>query len=179
MAVGIMPAGGRRSWARPWLRGASIRPRTRVSRSTRWRWSAWISTPGQCEADHCRAETRPGGGAGLSAPSMAVSGAGAGVALYDRAQTLEQLSAPRPTAKPMRRPSRRSPGRYRGRRLSTDSDRWVEKNTSRYLNVSDSLRRTGGDAWGKWNCEIKAKLVKLQNGDGPGRGIIALLAAWR
>ena len=34
-----------------------------------------------------------------------------------------------------------------------------------YLNVSDSLRGVGGATWEKWNSEIKAKLVKLQNAD--------------
>jgi len=39
-----------------------------------------------------------------------------------------------------------------------------------YLNVSDSLRRVGGPAWQKWNGEIKAKLIQLQNADGTWAG---------
>jgi hypothetical protein len=39
-----------------------------------------------------------------------------------------------------------------------------------YLNISDSLHRTGGEEWEKWNGEIKAKLLKLQNEDGTWAG---------
>ncbi len=39
-----------------------------------------------------------------------------------------------------------------------------------YLNVSDSLCRTGGEPWVKWNNDIKARLVKLQNNDGTWAG---------
>src|SRR5213076_1243881 len=39
-----------------------------------------------------------------------------------------------------------------------------------YLNISDSLRRTGGPEWEKWNRDIKTKIVKLQNEDGTWAG---------
>ena len=39
-----------------------------------------------------------------------------------------------------------------------------------YLNISDSLRRTGGDEWEQWNGDIQTKLVKLQNNDGSWAG---------
>jgi len=39
-----------------------------------------------------------------------------------------------------------------------------------YLNISDSLHRTGGPEWHKWNAEMKTKLVKLQNEDGTWAG---------
>ena len=39
-----------------------------------------------------------------------------------------------------------------------------------YLNISDSLRRTGGEAWQNWNGDIQAKLVRLQNEDGSWAG---------
>jgi hypothetical protein len=35
-----------------------------------------------------------------------------------------------------------------------------------YLNVSDSLRRVGGNEWKTWNTNIKQQLVGLQNDDG-------------
>ena len=39
-----------------------------------------------------------------------------------------------------------------------------------YLNISDSLKRAGGEPWKKWNTDIKARLVKLQNNDGTWAG---------
>jgi len=35
-----------------------------------------------------------------------------------------------------------------------------------YLNISDGLRRSGGEEWRKWNSKIKTDLLKLQNDDG-------------
>jgi len=39
-----------------------------------------------------------------------------------------------------------------------------------WLNVSESLHRTGGPEWQKWNSDMKTKLVKLQNEDGTWAG---------
>ena len=39
-----------------------------------------------------------------------------------------------------------------------------------WLSVSESLRRTGGAEWQKWNSDMKAKLIKLQNEDGTWAG---------
>ncbi len=39
-----------------------------------------------------------------------------------------------------------------------------------YLNISDSLHRTGGPEWEKWNSDIKTKVVKMQNEDGTWAG---------
>ena len=39
-----------------------------------------------------------------------------------------------------------------------------------YLNISESLRRTGGPEWMKWNANMTAKLLKLQNEDGTWAG---------
>lgn len=100
----------------------------------------------------------------------AVSGAGAGVALYDRAQTLEQLSrteADRKTnakaistiAREMARPEM----------INGFGSMGGEEYFS-YLNISDSLRRVGGPEWQRWNNDIKAKLMQLQNADGTWAG---------
>src|SRR5262249_48842335 len=35
-----------------------------------------------------------------------------------------------------------------------------------YLNISDSLKRTGGKEWGDWHSKITQKILKLQNNDG-------------
>jgi len=39
-----------------------------------------------------------------------------------------------------------------------------------YLNISDSLHRSGGEAWNRWNADMKTKLVKLQNQEGSWAG---------
>ena len=39
-----------------------------------------------------------------------------------------------------------------------------------YLNISDSLLRSGGKEWTEWNTKIKERLVKLQNQDGTWAG---------
>jgi hypothetical protein len=39
-----------------------------------------------------------------------------------------------------------------------------------YLNISDSLVRSGGKEWADWNTKIKEHLVKLQNQDGTWAG---------
>ena len=111
-----------------------------------------------------------GGGVYRSSGGGAVSAAGAGVALYDRAQTLEQLSrtakdrqANAPAIAVIAR-EMASPQMVNGYG-SMGGEEYFS-----YLNVSDSLRRVGGEPWEKWNREIKAKLVKLQNADGTWAG---------
>ena len=39
-----------------------------------------------------------------------------------------------------------------------------------YLNISDSLKRTGGPEWEKWNGNMKTQLVSMQNNDGTWAG---------
>ena len=39
-----------------------------------------------------------------------------------------------------------------------------------YLNISDSLRRSGGQEWQKWNTDITSKILKMQNNDGTWAG---------
>jgi Squalene-hopene cyclase C-terminal domain/Prenyltransferase and squalene oxidase repeat len=113
-----------------------------------------------------------GGGVGSGAGAMtfkATDGA-AGVNLYSGAQQLEQLS--RTDA---------------DRAKNKDQIEVITKELSNpkfvagfgsiggeeffsYLNISDSLRRTGGPEWAKWNNEMKAKILSLQNADGTWSG---------
>src|SRR5262249_14008704 len=39
-----------------------------------------------------------------------------------------------------------------------------------YLNIGDSLKRTGGTEWKKWHSDIADKILKLQNSDGTWAG---------
>jgi hypothetical protein len=92
------------------------------------------------------------------------------VALYDRAQTLEQLSRTegdrRTNAKAIATIANEM---ARPEMINGFGSMGGEEYFS-YLNISDSLRRVGGPAWEKWNREITAKLVQLQNADGTWAG---------
>ncbi len=137
-----------------------------------------------------RAEMRPGvgtgsgaavgGGAGRGGYSAASATPGryggatvsesAGVDLYQSAQALEQLS--------------RTPADRRKNAKEIDSIRaklgdakFVEGYGSiggeeffSYLNVSDGLKRAGGEEWKLWHSKITEKILKLQNSDGTWAG---------
>jgi Squalene-hopene cyclase C-terminal domain/Prenyltransferase and squalene oxidase repeat len=116
-----------------------------------------------------------GAGAGVSGGivggvSSSVSVASAGVALYQDAQALEQLSRTDKDRK-------ENDGRIKAMKSRLASPQHVMGFGSfggeeffSYLNISDSLHRTGGAEWEKWNGEMKAKLLKLQNEDGTWAG---------
>ncbi len=100
----------------------------------------------------------------------AVSGAGAGVALYDRAQTLEQLSRTEADRKANAKAiSTIASEMARPEMINGFGSMGGEEYFS-YLNISDSLRRVGGPSWQKWNADIKTKLMQLQNADGTWAG---------
>jgi hypothetical protein len=110
-----------------------------------------------------------GGTAASKAPAPALSAA-AGVGLYQDAQALEQLS---------RSPEDRAKN---AREIATiknklSSAQFVEGFGSMggeeffsYLNINDSLRRTGGKEWSEWHSKISQKILKLQNSDGTWAG---------
>lgn len=100
----------------------------------------------------------------------AVSGAGAGVALYDRAQTLEQLSRTEGDRKANAKVISTIANEMARPEMTNGFGSMGGEEYFSYLNVSDSLKRVGGPAWQKWNSEIKAKLVQLQNADGTWAG---------
>jgi len=99
-----------------------------------------------------------------------LSAVSAGVPLYKRAQEMEQLS--------------RTEG---DRKKNATAINAIEKELSdprfvagfgsvggeeffSYLNISDSLHRAGGEPWRKWNQEMTAKLLSMQNEDGTWSG---------
>lgn len=98
------------------------------------------------------------------------SAASAGVSLYSRAQQLEELSRTdkdrRANAKEIDTIARdlRSENFVRGFG-SMGGEEFFS-----YLNISDSLRRTGGSQWKEWNESMKTRLVRLQNNDGTWAG---------
>lgn len=104
-----------------------------------------------------------------AAPEAALSAA-AGVNLYKDAQALEQLS---------RTPESRAKNKTEIAAISAKlSDaRFVEGFGSiggeeffSYLNISDSLKRTGGKEWSDWHSNITQKTLKMQNNDGTWAG---------
>ena len=119
--------------------------------------------------------------------------AGAGVELYVAAQSLEQVSRPAaalpaPAATPAAEPAPTERAKLAEEKAFSDklktaataklsADNFVagfgsmggEEFVS-YLNISDSLLRSGGKPWAEWNGKIKERLVKLQNQDGTWAG---------
>jgi len=102
--------------------------------------------------------------------SAEVSAASAGVSLYKRAQELEQLS---------RTPEERNKNGEQIKAITAQlaDPRFVTGFGSiggeeffSYLNISDSLHRAGGPEWERWNRDMTAKILKMQNEDGTWAG---------
>jgi hypothetical protein len=111
-----------------------------------------------------------GGGGRTAAASPMASSASAGVPLYQNAQALEQLSrtekdrkANAPQIAAIR--AQLSDARFVNGFGSIGGEEFFS-----YLNISDSLRRTGGDEWTHWHAQITEKILKLQNEDGTWAG---------
>jgi squalene-hopene cyclase-like protein/prenyltransferase/squalene oxidase-like repeat protein len=107
------------------------------------------------------------GGVGGVAETVAVS---AGVPLYKNAQELEQLSRTDKDRKANAGRIKEITGQLADSRFVMGFGSFGGEEFYSYLNISDSLRRTGGPEWEKWNGDIKTKLVKLQNEDGSWAG---------
>ena len=111
---------------------------------------------------------------GLSAGRGVVASAGpaeaAGVALYQSAQALEQLS--RTTADRVQNAKQISAIQAQlGNAAFVDGfGSMGGEEFFSYLNISDSMKRGGGDAWSKWYGAITQKILGLQNSDGTWAG---------
>src|SRR5262245_3511377 len=115
---------------------------------------------------------------------------GAGVELYVAAQSLEQASrapASSPAAKPVPAATAPAPKMAEAEAAAHELKQAATAKLSSanfvagfgsmggeefvsYLNISDSLLRSGGKEWTDWNGKIKDRLVKLQNQDGTWAG---------
>ena len=100
-----------------------------------------------------------------SAPSAA-----AGVPLYQQAQVLEQLSRTDEDRKKNEVQIKQITAQLGNQQFVTGFGSIGGEEFFSWLNISESLHRTGGPAWQKWNGDMKAKLVKLQNDDGTWAG---------
>lgn len=94
----------------------------------------------------------------------------AGVPLYQDAQALEQLSRTDKDRKENATQIKAMTSRLANPQHVMGFGSFGGEEFFSYLNISDSLHRTGGEEWEKWNGDIKAKLLKLQNEDGTWAG---------
>ena len=104
----------------------------------------------------------------LSSPAAPAEAAG--VALYQSAQALEQLS--RTTADRVQNAKQISAiqGQLGNAAFVGGFGSMGGEEFFSYLNISDSMKRVGGDAWSKWHADITQKIVGLQNSDGDWAG---------
>jgi len=109
------------------------------------------------------------GAAGGYVRSEALSAA-AGVELYQGAQVLEQLSRTEEDRKKNEKEisaikSKLSEAKFVEGYGSIGGEEFFS-----YLNIGDSLKRSGGKEWRDWNSKITHKILKLQNNDGTWAG---------
>jgi hypothetical protein len=107
---------------------------------------------------------------GVAGGVAAASPASAGVRLYQDAQALEQMSRTERDRKQNAPQIKAMTSQLADERYVMGFGSFGGEEFFSYLNIGDSLRRTGGPAWEKWNGDMKAKLVKLQNEDGSWAG---------
>jgi Prenyltransferase and squalene oxidase repeat len=114
-----------------------------------------------------------GGGvrAGIASESVTVVADGAaGVPLYKKAQELEQLSRTDKDRAKNAKQIKEITSQLSDSKFVTGFGSIGGEEFFSYLNISESLHRTGGPEWKKWNAEMTAKLLKLQNDDGTWAG---------
>lgn len=106
----------------------------------------------------------------VAAASPAAPAEAAGVALYQSAQALEQLS--RTAANRVQNAkqisaiqSQLADAAFVGGYGSMGGEEFFS-----YLNISDSMKRLGGNGWSKWHAGITEKILGLQNSDGTWAG---------
>ncbi len=106
----------------------------------------------------------------FAAPRAELSAVSAGIPLYKRAQEMEQLSRTEADRK-------KNAAAINAIEQELSDPRFVAGFGSiggeeffSYLNISDSLHRAGGEPWRKWNQEMTARLLSMQNEDGTWAG---------
>ncbi len=102
--------------------------------------------------------------------SPAAPAEAAGVPLYQSAQALEQLS--RTAADRVQNAKQISAiqGQLANAAFVGGFGSMGGEEFFSYLNISDSMKRVGGDAWSKWHADITQKILGLQNSDGTWAG---------
>ena len=118
-----------------------------------------------------------GGGVGSGVVSASrltlsadVSAASAGVSLYKRAQELEQLSRTSEDRKKNADQIKTIQAQLSDLRFVTGFGSIGGEEFFSYLNISDSLHRAAGPEWVRWNRDMTAKILTMQNEDGTWAG---------
>lgn len=113
-----------------------------------------------------------GGIPGSMASTVSVDAAAgsAGISLYKRAQELEQLSRTDKDREKNAPQIKAIKGQLSDASFLSGFGSIGGEEFFSYLNISDSLRRSGGPEWQKWNADMKMKIVKMQNEDGTWAG---------
>src|ERR1017187_10364131 len=111
-----------------------------------------------------------GSGSGMGAGTAIFSSASAGVPLYQSAQVLEQLTRTEKDRKENAAQISVINGALANGNFVSGYGSIGGEDFFSWLNVSESLRRTGGPEWQKWNGDMKTTLLKLQNEDGTWAG---------
>ena len=94
----------------------------------------------------------------------------AGVALYQSAQALEQLSRTAADRAQNAKQISAIQGQLANAAFVGGFGSMGGEEFFSYLNISDSMKRVGGDAWSKWHADITQKILGLQNSDGTWAG---------
>jgi len=110
------------------------------------------------------------GGVGGVAESVVVVAGAAGVALYQDAQALEQLSRTEESRKKNAKEIAAINGRLSDSKFVDGYGSIGGEEFFSYLNISDGLKRSGGKEWNEWHSKITQKILKLQNEDGTWAG---------
>jgi hypothetical protein len=96
--------------------------------------------------------------------------ASAGVGLYKSAQVLEQLSRSETDRAKNASEIKAIAGQLKDEGFVNGFGSMGGEEFFSYLNISDSLKRAGGEPWRDWNGKMKTQLVKLQNDNGTWAG---------
>ena len=110
------------------------------------------------------------GGRLVEAAPAAAPAEAAGVALYQSAQALEQLSRTAADRAQNAKQISAIQGRLSNAAFVGGFGSMGGEEFFSYLNISDSMKRVGGDAWPKWHADITQKILGLQNSDGTWAG---------
>ena len=106
----------------------------------------------------------------LSVGRPVASAEAAGVPLYQSAQALEQLSRTAADRAQNAKQISAIQGQLASAAFVSGYGSMGGEEFFSYLNISDSMKRVGGDAWSKWHVDITQKIVGLQNSDGTWAG---------
>jgi hypothetical protein len=106
----------------------------------------------------------------LFVASSAAPAEAAGVPLYQSAQALEQLSRTESDRVKNAKEIRAIQGQLADAAFVGGFGSMGGEEFFSYLNISDSMKRVGGDAWSTWHTGITQKILGLQNNDGTWAG---------